>query len=73
MAVLKIMDWEARVWVFLEKMVWTTIIERGGVSCRYLGLLSDDPSCSFFSYSIAIILNMIFKHEMLFLQSIEVS
>jgi len=48
MAVLKIMDWEARVWVFLEKMVWTTIIERGGVSCRYLGLLSDDPSCSFF-------------------------
>jgi len=57
------------------KIVWTTIIkgEGGGVSC------SEDISDSSVMirpvhfYSIAIILNMIFKHEMLFLQSIEVS
>ena len=54
------------------EIVWTTIIERGG----YPVDISDSSVMIrpvLFFYSIAIILNMIFKNEMLFLQSIEAS
>ena len=55
-----------------RKIVWTTIIKGEG---GYPGDISDSSVMirPVHFYSIAIILNMIFKHEMLFLQSIEVS